>query len=156
MWSNIWAGLGPTRPKEGTTWFRAGPGYCFYTSGWHDTAQKSFGLCWPEPVWHEARWAWAGLVRPGPIPSTTLAYDGTKSGQKGCYVTEISVFLSYSVNLTKKTRRKLAKLQSTGEILRRSVQAAEREGERLKRRASRGRLHRHRPQGGGGTRQGHQ
>jgi hypothetical protein len=71
MWSNTRARLGPARPKEGTTWFRAGLGHCFYTSGWHGTAQKSFGLCWPEPVWHEARWAWAGLARPGPIPSTT-------------------------------------------------------------------------------------
>jgi hypothetical protein len=71
MWSNIRAGLGPARPNEGTTWFRAGLGHCFYTSGWHGTAQKMFGLSWPEPVWHEARWAWAGLARPGPIPSTT-------------------------------------------------------------------------------------
>jgi hypothetical protein len=71
MWSNIPAGLGPARPKEVTTWFRAGPSHCFYTSGWHGTAQKTFVLCWPEPVWHEARWAWAGLARPDPIPSTT-------------------------------------------------------------------------------------
>jgi hypothetical protein len=70
MWSNIRTGLGPARPKEGTTWFRAGLGYCFYTSCWHGTAQKSFVLYWAEPVWHEARWAWTGLVRPGPIPST--------------------------------------------------------------------------------------
>jgi hypothetical protein len=73
MWSNIWAGLGPARPKKGTTWFRAGLGHCFYTSGWHGTTQKSFGLWWPEPVWHEARWAWTGLARPGPIPSTACA-----------------------------------------------------------------------------------
>jgi hypothetical protein len=71
MWLNIRAGLGPARPNEGTTWFRAGLGLCFYTSGWHDTVQKMFGLSWPEPVWHEARWAWAGLAWPGPIPSTT-------------------------------------------------------------------------------------
>jgi hypothetical protein len=69
MWSNIRAGLGPARPNEGTTWFRAELGHCFYTSGWHGTAQKIFELSWPEPVWHEARWAWAGLARPGPIPS---------------------------------------------------------------------------------------
>jgi hypothetical protein len=55
MWSNIRAGLGPTRPNEGTMWFRAGLGHCFYTSGWYGTAQKLFGLSWPEPVWHEAR-----------------------------------------------------------------------------------------------------
>jgi hypothetical protein len=70
MWSNIRAGLGPTRPNEGTAWFRAGLGLCFYTSGWHGTTQKLFGLSWPEPVWHEARWAWAGPARHGPIPST--------------------------------------------------------------------------------------
>jgi hypothetical protein len=74
MWSNIRAGFGPARPKEGTTCFKVGLGHCFYTLDWHGTAQKSFGLCWPEPVWHEARWAWAGLVRPGPISSTNLAY----------------------------------------------------------------------------------
>jgi hypothetical protein len=55
MWSNIWAEFGSAWPKEDTTWYRAGLGHCFYTSGWHDTAQKYFGLCWPEPVWHEAR-----------------------------------------------------------------------------------------------------
>jgi hypothetical protein len=71
MWSSIQAGFGPARPNKGTTWFRAGLGHCFYTSGWHGTAQKMFGLSWPEPVWHEARWAWAGLARPGPIPSTS-------------------------------------------------------------------------------------
>jgi hypothetical protein len=27
MWSNIRSGLGPARPKEGTTWFRAGLGW---------------------------------------------------------------------------------------------------------------------------------
>jgi hypothetical protein len=70
MWSNIRAGLGPARPNEGTAWFRAGLGHCFYTSGWHGTTQKLFGLSWPEPVWHEARWAWAGPARHGPIPST--------------------------------------------------------------------------------------
>jgi hypothetical protein len=74
MWSNIRAGLGPARPNEGTTRFRTGPGHCVYTSGWHATAQKLFGLYWPEPVWHEARWPWAGLARPGPIPSTSGAY----------------------------------------------------------------------------------
>jgi hypothetical protein len=71
MWSNIRAGFGPARPNEGTAWFRAGLGHCFYTSGWHGTAQKLFGLSWPEPIWHEARWAWAGPARHGPIPSTT-------------------------------------------------------------------------------------
>jgi hypothetical protein len=55
MWSNIRAGLGPAWPNEDTTWFRAGLGHCFYTSGWHGTAQKLFGLSWSEPVWHEAR-----------------------------------------------------------------------------------------------------
>jgi hypothetical protein len=62
MWSNTRAGLGPARPKEGTTWFRAGLGHCFYTSGWHDTVQKLFGLYWPEPVWHDG----LGLGWPGP------------------------------------------------------------------------------------------
>jgi hypothetical protein len=76
MWSNIRVGLGPTRPNEGTTWFRAGLGHFFYSLGWHDTTQKMFGLSWPEPVWHEARWAWAGLARPGPIPSTSHGYGG--------------------------------------------------------------------------------
>jgi hypothetical protein len=79
MWSNIRAGLGPARPNEGTTWFKAGLGHCFYTSGWHGTAQKLFGLSWPEPVWHEARWAWAGPARHGPIPSTrqiTVKFGG--------------------------------------------------------------------------------
>jgi hypothetical protein len=70
MWSNIRAGLGPARPNEGTAWFRAGLDHCFYTSGWHGTAQKLIGLSWSEPVWHEARWAWAGPARHGPIPST--------------------------------------------------------------------------------------
>jgi hypothetical protein len=60
MWSNIRAGLGPARPNKGTTWFRAGPDHCFYTSGWHGTAQKLFRLFWLEPVWHEARRAWPG------------------------------------------------------------------------------------------------
>jgi hypothetical protein len=60
MWSNIQAGLGPARPNEGTTWFRAGLDHCFCTSGWHDTAQKFVGLFWPEPVWHEARWVGPG------------------------------------------------------------------------------------------------
>jgi hypothetical protein len=55
MWPNTRTGLGPARSKEGTTWFRAELGHYFYTSGWHDTTQKSFGLCWPELVWHEAR-----------------------------------------------------------------------------------------------------
>jgi hypothetical protein len=71
MRSNIRVGLGPARPNKGTTWFKAGLGHCFCTSGWHGTTQKFVGLSWPEPVWHEARWAWAGLARPGPIPSTT-------------------------------------------------------------------------------------
>jgi hypothetical protein len=75
MWSNIRAEFRPARPNEGTTWFRAGLGHCFYTSGWHGTAQKMFGLFWSEPVWHEARWAWAGLARPGPIPSTKHDYN---------------------------------------------------------------------------------
>jgi hypothetical protein len=75
MWSNIRAGFGPARPNEGTAWFRAGLGHCFYTSGWHGTAQKLFGLSWPEPIWHEARWAWAGPARHGPIPSTSHAYQ---------------------------------------------------------------------------------
>jgi hypothetical protein len=76
MWSNIRVGLGPARPNESTIWFRAvdrfraGLGHCFYTLGWHGTAQKMFGLFWLEPVWHEARWAWAGLAQSGPIPST--------------------------------------------------------------------------------------
>jgi hypothetical protein len=70
MWSNIRAGPGPARPNEGTTWFSAGLDHCFYTSGWHGMAQKFFGLYCPEPVWHEARWAWAELARPDPIPST--------------------------------------------------------------------------------------
>jgi hypothetical protein len=69
--SNIRAGFGPVRPNEGTTWFRAGLGHCFYTSGWHDTTQKIYGLFWPKPVWHEARCAWAGLARHGPIPTTS-------------------------------------------------------------------------------------
>jgi hypothetical protein len=50
MWSNIRVGLGPARPNESTTWFRAGLGHCFYTLGWHGTAQKMFRLFWPEPV----------------------------------------------------------------------------------------------------------
>jgi hypothetical protein len=71
MWLNIRAGLGPVRANEGTTWFRARPDHSFCTSGWHDTAQKFLGLYWPEPVCHKARWAWIGLTRPGPIPSTS-------------------------------------------------------------------------------------
>jgi hypothetical protein len=74
MWSKIRAGLGPTRSKEGTTWFRAELGHCFYTSGWHSTTQRSFGLCRSEPVWHEVQRAWAGLAWPGPIPSTMCIY----------------------------------------------------------------------------------
>jgi hypothetical protein len=35
MWLNIWAGLGPARPSEGTTWFRTRLGHCFYISYWH-------------------------------------------------------------------------------------------------------------------------
>jgi hypothetical protein len=88
MWSNIRAGLGPARPNEGTTWFRAGLGHCFYTSGWHGTAQKMFGLSWPEPVWHEARCAWAGLTRPGPIPSTSVGGGNLANADpQGCTVT---------------------------------------------------------------------
>jgi hypothetical protein len=76
MWSNIHVGFGPARPNEDTTWFRVGLGHCFYILGWHDTTQKLFGLSWLEPVWHEARWVWAGLVRPDPIPNTTREHAG--------------------------------------------------------------------------------
>jgi hypothetical protein len=71
MWSNMQAGLGPARPNEGTTWFRAGLGQCFYTSAWHDTAQKFFGLSWPEPVWHGAdglRPGWPGPAQFAALP----------------------------------------------------------------------------------------
>jgi hypothetical protein len=51
MWSNIWVGLGPARPNEGPAWFRDGLDHYFYTSGWHDTIQKFFGLFYLEPVW---------------------------------------------------------------------------------------------------------
>jgi hypothetical protein len=80
MWSNIRAGLGPARPNEGTIWFRAGLGHCFYTSGWHGTAQKFFGLSWSEPVWHEARWSWVGLAQPDPILSTSTGLKLCRMG----------------------------------------------------------------------------
>jgi hypothetical protein len=41
MWLNIWVGLEPALPNEGTIWFRARMDHNFYTSD--------------EPVWHEAR-----------------------------------------------------------------------------------------------------
>jgi hypothetical protein len=73
MWSNIRTGLGPARPNKGTTWFRAGLGHCFYTSGWHGTAQKMFELSWPEPVWHEARWLGPGWPGPAQFPALVRA-----------------------------------------------------------------------------------
>jgi hypothetical protein len=102
MWLNIRTGLGPARPNEGTTWFRAGLVHCFYTSGWHDKAQKLFGLSWLEPVWHEARWAWAGLAWPGPIPSTRHAYRSNllappRHGSAQTWKLEISVDLDLKV-----------------------------------------------------------
>jgi hypothetical protein len=63
MWSNIWAGLGPTLPNEGTTWFKAKLDHYFYTSDWHDMVQKFFGLSWLKSVWHN------GLGRVGPTSS---------------------------------------------------------------------------------------
>jgi hypothetical protein len=92
MWSNIRAGLGPARPNEGTAWFRAGLGHCFYTSGWHGTAQKLFGLSWPEPVWHEARWAWAEPARHGPIPSTICTVRKLGHSFKVCELVSLSEF----------------------------------------------------------------
>ena len=67
----MWAVLGPARPEEGTTCFRAGLGLYFYSLGWHGTARNFFGPSRPDPFWPEARWAWAVPARPGPIPSTT-------------------------------------------------------------------------------------
>ena len=67
----MWAVLGPARPEEGTTCFRAGLGLYFYSLGWHDTARNFFGPSRPDPFWPEARWAWAVPARPGPILSTT-------------------------------------------------------------------------------------
>jgi hypothetical protein len=55
MWLNIPAGLVSARPEEDTTWFRAGPGHCFYTLGWYGTVQKYFRLSWSKTVWHEVR-----------------------------------------------------------------------------------------------------
>ena len=69
----MWAVLGPARPEEGTTCFRAGLGLYFYSLGWHGTARNFFGPSRPDPFWPEARWAWAVPARPGPIPSTTCA-----------------------------------------------------------------------------------
>jgi hypothetical protein len=69
MWSNIRAGLGPARPNEGTTWFRVGLDHCFYTSGYHGTAQKLFGLSWSEPIWHKARWTWPSWPGPTQFPA---------------------------------------------------------------------------------------
>jgi hypothetical protein len=78
MWLNIRAGLGPTRPKEDTTWFRVGLSHCFYTLGWYDTAQNFFGLSGPNPfdTKHDI------LSRAGsadPIPSTTPSHLGGRS-----------------------------------------------------------------------------
>src|SRR6185503_20644049 len=73
----MWAVLGPARPEEGTTCFRAGLGLYFYSLGWHGTARNFFGPSRPDPFWPEARWAWAVPARPGPIPSTSL--DGVHS-----------------------------------------------------------------------------
>ena len=67
----MWAVLGPARPEEGTTCFRAGLGLYFYSLGWHGTARNFFGPSRPDPFWPEARWAWAVPARPGPIPSTS-------------------------------------------------------------------------------------
>jgi hypothetical protein len=44
MWSNVRVRLGPARPNEVTTWFRAGLDHCFFTLGWHDIVQKFFEL----------------------------------------------------------------------------------------------------------------
>ena len=70
----MWAVLGPARPEEGTTCFRAGLGLYFYSLGWHGTARNFFGPSRPDPFWPEARWAWAVPARPGPIPSTIQDY----------------------------------------------------------------------------------
>jgi hypothetical protein len=75
VWSDIRAGLGPARPKEGTTWFRAGLGHCFYTSGWGTSWPKNLlGFAGLNPFGpkHDG----LGPGRPGPIPNTTL-YGGT-------------------------------------------------------------------------------
>jgi hypothetical protein len=60
MWLNIRAGFGPARPNEGTTWFRVRLGHCFYTSGWHGTTQKLFGLSNPFGTKHDG-------LRPGRV-----------------------------------------------------------------------------------------
>jgi hypothetical protein len=67
MWSNIRTELGPARPKEGTTWFRAGPGHCFYTSSWHGP-KKIFGFVGPNPFGTKHDGLEPGW--PGPILST--------------------------------------------------------------------------------------
>jgi hypothetical protein len=78
MWSNIRAGLGPARPNEGTAWFRAGLGHCFYTSGWHGTAQKLFGLFGPNPFGtkHDG----LGPGRPGTAQFLALRYTMVYGG----------------------------------------------------------------------------
>ena len=49
MWSNIQAGLGPARPKEGTTWFRAGLDQCFSTSAGTARPKNLLGFAGPNP-----------------------------------------------------------------------------------------------------------
>jgi hypothetical protein len=49
MWSNIRAGLGPARPNEGTAWFRAGLGHCFYTSAGTARPKNCLGFLGPNP-----------------------------------------------------------------------------------------------------------
>jgi hypothetical protein len=73
MWSNIRVGLGPARPKEGTTWFRAELGHCFTL--WAGTARPKnlLGFAGPNPFGtkHDG----LGPGRPGPIPSTMYGYN---------------------------------------------------------------------------------
>jgi len=93
---NMWAVLGPARPEEGTTCFRAGLGLYFYSLGWHGTARNFSGPSRPDPFWPEARWAWAVPARPGPIPSTNGMGGRSLDEKKGRNTTRMACNLSVS------------------------------------------------------------
>jgi hypothetical protein len=47
MWSNIRTGLGPARSNEGTVWFKARLGHCFYTSDRQARPKSYLGFSGP-------------------------------------------------------------------------------------------------------------
>jgi hypothetical protein len=49
MWSNIRAGFGPVRPKEGTTWFRVGPLFLHFELARRHGQKKLLVFVGPNP-----------------------------------------------------------------------------------------------------------